>query len=1012
MRKFITLLLLLSLLSSLSVSAKLTQFIVRGYVEKQDYSKADWYRESVDSVFVALVQNDTVPVDFRMMSGDNDLKMTTSSELRLLVQGGVGDYSIILNRDGYESLRRDFKVVSEGQDVVYIRSLAMEPKLENTLDEVEVLGTAIKMVMKGDTIVYDSRAFKLAEGSTLDALVRQLPGAQLSDDGSITVNGKKVSSLLLDGNDFFQGDPEMALKNLPAYTVDKIKVYDKVAKDDHVTLASQTLTSSPDDENIVMDVRLKKEFQMATVLSVEGGYGPGIYNKENSKRLDSRYLGRAFAIGFGKNYRWGAYGGYNNIHNTSGASSSRKDWGSNWTPNRGDGTVAVGGMDVFYNPDQKWEMSAYMSYKRENLNLEQLTSSTKFYDTGNQYQRSSQSQTSLSDEITAGASVSYLGDQLTFSLFPRLQWYRNSSQSVIRWANFSENPFERSRGAALDSVFSSTASHRLMRSLTTSTYRASNSDPSPDQLTVGMYMSASWRPSKGRGLFHLSASGDNRRYIDNYGQLYDQPFMADPLAPRVSQNQWSDAKMVDDKWGANISYVWDKKQIGEKWINTFSVEPAVGYDIDRRYRNNVMLAQLLAESIDPSTNPLPSVTAPENIRPLLNFDANNTVKSLELSNEMLGRLILGYNLELAAPTDSGFNPRVGVSIFFNHRQFWRHFTYDKPYDGDFSYAVNSCEPTDDGSLNFHFGTGNKKYYVNTNIRYSLRTSLRSIRELVPTISNADPMHVFLGPEEGMGNIPKPITHDFNVYANYSDKKSHQYGYIRAAYARYDNTLAQASVFDPLTGITTHRPKVVNGNWRVDASGSYSVPFGPQDCWTAGVEVNYERNNSVDYVSSIGQPERSVVKTDDLGAAATVTYKLKNGTLFSIAGGTTYQHSFSPRMDFHTITAWKSELKAGIDFFLPWDIQGKTTLLAQFRRGYEDSALNTTEWVWNASIQKSILKGALTFKLQAVDILGQLSNISYSVNAQGRTETWTNALPRYAMLTVAYRFNFTPIALKP
>ncbi len=271
MRKFITLLLLLSLLSSLSVSAKLTQFIVRGYVEKQDYSKADWYRESVDSVFVALVQNDTVPVDFRMMSGDNDLKMTTSSELRLLVQGGVGDYSIILNREGYESLRRDFKVVSEGQDVVYIRSLAMEPKLENTLDEVEVLGTAIKMVMKGDTIVYDSRAFKLAEGSTLDALVRQLPGAQLSDDGSITVNGKKVSSLLLDGNDFFQGDPEMALKNLPAYTVDKIKVYDKVAKDDHVTLASQTLTSSPDDENIVMDVRLKKEFQMATVLSVEGG---------------------------------------------------------------------------------------------------------------------------------------------------------------------------------------------------------------------------------------------------------------------------------------------------------------------------------------------------------------------------------------------------------------------------------------------------------------------------------------------------------------------------------------------------------------------------------------------------------------------------------------------------------------------------------------------------------------------------------------------------------------------
>ncbi|MCM1310414.1 MAG: hypothetical protein NC301_05240 [Bacteroides sp.] len=1007
MRKFVT---LLCLLFALSSSAKLTQFILRAYVEKQDYSKADWYRESVDSVFVALVQNDTVPVDFRMMSGNDDLKMTTSSELRILAQGGVGSYSLILNREGFEPLRHDFKVVSEGQDVVYIRSLLMEPKRETALNEVEVVGTAIKMVMHGDTIVYDSRAFKLAEGSTLDALVRQLPGAQLTDDGSITVNGKKVSSLLLDGNDFFQGDPEVVLKNLPAYTVDKIKVYDKAAKDDHVTLASQTLTSSPDDENIVMDVTLKKEFQMATILSVEGGYGPGIYNKESAKRWDSRYLGRAFAIGFGKNYRWGAYGGYNNINNKSKADSRNKDWGYSGMMNRGDGTVAVGGFDVFYNPTKKWELTANMSYERNDFDYEQLASSTKFYDTGNQYQRSSQSQTTLSNFISGGASMRYLGDRFTFYLCPSVKWYRGKDHSVIRWANFSENPSESSRGAALDSVFSQTASPQLMRSLTSSTYRASNSDPGADRKTLSVYMTASWRPAKGRGVFYLSASGNSTLRKEMYGQLYEQPFMADPSAPRVNRQQWTDSKNSNDSWGANINYDWDKKHIGEKWINTFRVSPVIGYDLSRDFNNNVMLAQLLAESFDPASNPLPSVTAPENIRPLLSFDENNTVKSLDLSNEMLGRMVLRYSIETAAPTDSGFNPNFGIYMSFDHRQYWRHFTYDKPY-GDFHYGVNSCDPTEDGSLSMSFSSSNKLYYFYAIMNYSVKTSLRSLSELVPTFGNADPMNVYLGPEEGMGAVPPPLRHSFRLFTDYYGNKSHQRGYLSAYYNRDNNSLAQTSVFDPLTGITTHRPRVVNGYWDAGVSGNYDVPFGPQDCWDAWISADYDHTNSVDYVASTGEAERSVVKTDDLGGEACIYYKLKNGTTFGLRGGTTWQHSTSPRADFRTITAWKSEVHAAIQFYLPFNIEGQSTLTAKFRRGYEDSALNTTEWLWNIDVQKSFLKGALTVKLHAVDILGQLSDVTYSVNAQGRTETWINTLPRYAMLTLAYRFNFTPSALK-
>lgn len=447
------------LLSVASASAKLTKFIVNGDIVRQDYSKADWYRESLDSVYLALVKNDTIPVNFKMMSGNDELKMTTGGLFRILVEGGVGSYSLILNRDGYEPLRHDFKVVSEGQDVVWVRTLAMEPRRDRVLNEVEVRGTAIKMVMKGDTIVYDSRAFKLAEGSTLDALVSQLPGAQLDDDGSITVNGKKVSSLLINGNDFFNGDPEVALKNLPSYTVNKIKVYDKAGKDDNVTLASQQLKSGSEDGNIVMDVILKKEFSMATIMNVEGGYGPGIYPKGSGKRLDNRYLGRAFVIGFGKNYRWGAYGGYNNIRNNSIASSSNKKWGYNWNDDSsGDGTTAIGGMDVFYNPTKKIEISAKLDYERSEMDKEQLTAVTNFYETGNIYSRSKASVQTLSNNVYASASFRYLGDIFTLYVSPHISRVRRREHGFNFSAFFNRNPFDSYRGAVVDSLLSEKAS--------------------------------------------------------------------------------------------------------------------------------------------------------------------------------------------------------------------------------------------------------------------------------------------------------------------------------------------------------------------------------------------------------------------------------------------------------------------------------------------------------------------------------------------------------------------------
>lgn len=95
----------------------------------------------------------------------------------------------------------------------------------------------------------------------------------------------------------------------------------------------------------------------------------------------------------------------------------------------------------------------------------------------------------------------------------------------------------------------------------------------------------------------------------------------------------------------------------------------------------------------------------------------------------------------------------------------------------------------------------------------------------------------------------------------------------------------------------------------------------------------------------------------------------------------------------------------LNFPQNWGLSTDLTLYT--RRGYLDTRLNTTDVLWNAGIRKSFLKGSLICSLEGYDLLRQLSNISYTVNAQYRTETVTNVIPAYFLLSIKYSFNKQP-----
>jgi hypothetical protein len=135
------------------------------------------------------------------------------------------------------------------------------------LKEAVVTGKAIQVVVKGDTIVYNANAFKVPDGSMLETLIKKLPGAQVDDNGKITINGKEVKKILVDGKEFFSDDPTVSMKTLPAMMVDKLKAYDKQSEFTRMTGIDDG------NEETVIDLEVKKGMKDGWVGQTSAGMG-------------------------------------------------------------------------------------------------------------------------------------------------------------------------------------------------------------------------------------------------------------------------------------------------------------------------------------------------------------------------------------------------------------------------------------------------------------------------------------------------------------------------------------------------------------------------------------------------------------------------------------------------------------------------------------------------------------------------------------------------------------------
>lgn len=343
---------------------------------------AQKYRYQVNGLVQDAITGEGMPVKLYLMTADSIVIDSVSTEAEQDPESGkaiyTGEYSFpgVIEKghyivhavsEGYQDAYMNCELKSKREFYIPVRTIYMYKV--HKLKEVTVKATKLKMVIKKDTIVYNADAFNLPEGSMLETLVARLPGAKLTKDGQIYVNGKYVESLLVNGNNFFSGNPMMALENLPAYTVSKIKVFNKAGQ------KSQMMGQDMGDKVYTMDVRLKKEYATGYMGNFEAGAG-----------TQHRYMTRAFLMKFSDKERIGTYFNMNNLNDNQRA---RLD--GEWSPQDvSDGLTTTKTAGLSYMRPLSTPISWFQSdvtWEHTNDNLVTKTNTQTFLPDGDSYRK-------------------------------------------------------------------------------------------------------------------------------------------------------------------------------------------------------------------------------------------------------------------------------------------------------------------------------------------------------------------------------------------------------------------------------------------------------------------------------------------------------------------------------------------------------------------------------------------------------------------------------------------------
>ena len=841
-----------------------------------------------------------------------------------------GKYIIKAEKEGYDVCYMNCELRSTREDYIGVKQIRMTKIVEHELKGVTVVASKVKMVMKGDTIVYNADAFNLAEGNMLDALIARLPGAKLEKDGRIYVNGRFIQSLLVNGQEFFAGNPKLALENLPAYTVNKIKVYNKAG------IKSRLMERNMGDNTYVMDVRLKREYATGYMGDLEAGGG-----------TQKRYKLRGFAMKFSDKERMGAFFNINNLND-----NQRAELTGEWEPQEvGNGLLTVKNAGVSYvrflNNERSW-VSTGNTWQHISTDNESITHTQTYLPEGNLFLHNHSKQLNSSDKWESINRLSIDKTNYSTSNSLSISYLRNNG-------------------------FGSTNSATANETTKLNTLLSRNSLESSDfnfDFSTGNYVK--YITDLIRGDFSVSYNRNKQKQFMLNNIQYFQGGQ-----PNDYRNNYFDMPNQKLKLSAGVGY--------DINIRKTTFAPSYSYTYTYNKASNLLyrLDWIAGRDIN-QFNVLPSAS---NVL-LSVLDNNNSYRFNEYRNEHK------FNFKY-------FNRKIKVLNSFVSLNLPLRLL-----NADFHYYGISEQRFSRRKL--FFEPNIELYHWDENVSWVFTARMNSdFPTLLATAdyrNDSDPLNIRLGNKD-LRNL-----HHYDVEANVTfNGEKEQTISLSANYHRTDNQVAYALIFDNATGISTIYPTSVNGNWntKFEVEFKRALDKANKILFSNNFSTNY--NHSVDMVSITGSTEtlRSVVNNWEFGDELKVNYRLNDNYEFTFHTGEKYYLINSARVGFENIKASDYNIGLNAQIVLPWELQLTTDMTMFARRGYQQSEMNTTDWIWNVQLARTFLKGHLTAKLQGFDLLQELSNIRYVINSQGRTEMWNNSIPRYVMLSLAWKFNINP-----
>ena len=909
-------------------------------------------QEPVAQTTVRLLKSDSTMVTGSLTNLDGIFRVKAPAN---------GNYIVQVTCVGFKPYTKNVKI-SADKDIA-LGTIELKPDAI-MLKGATVTGQAAKVTLKEDTFVYNASAYRTPEGSVVEELVKKLPGAQVDDDGKITINGKEVKKILIDGKEFMTGDTKTAMKNLPTSIVERVKAYDQ--KSDLARVSG----IDDGEEETVLDFGIKRGMNRGFMVNADLAAG-----------TRSRYSGRIFAGMQSSDLKIFIPMSANNVNDMGfpGGGGGRFGGGR-----QGLTATKMLGFNLNYEKKDRFKLDASIRWNHSNVDAV-VRRSTEDFMSGNAstFSNNLTSNMSRTNSWNARFRLEWTPDSLT-NIMMRPQFNYNSNDGLGEGYSmtFDEDPFK-----TIKDPFDDEELQKLIDKGVVKNRNVNNSISYSDSKSAGGWLQLNRRlNSKGRNIT-LRFSGNvgegmSRSFTNSLVEYYqlvnqfgeDSTYQANRYAVTPTKN-WNYGlratysepifRQVYLQFSYQYQYSYTKS---DRATYDFSNFAADFFGVTPRYRGWDDYLALLGGS------------------PLEGFRDDKLSRFSEYRNynhtaEIMLRVVR-----------KAYNLNIGFQVMPQRS----HFTQD--YQGvhtDTVRTVTNIAPTAD----FRWKISNVSQL---RFNYRANSSQPSMSDLLDITDNSDPLNV----RKGNPGLKPSFTQNFRLFYNNYIQNHQRSIMANVSFSTTRNSISNMVTYDAASGGRTTRPENINGNWNAFGMFMFNTAIDSAGFFNVNTFTTLSYNNSVGYVS-VGRntdSQKSTTKSTTVGERLAASYR--NSWLeFELNGSLEYMHARSELQSNNNLDTWTFSYGGSLQLTAPWGTQLSTSMNMNSRRGYNDASMNTNELIWNAQVSQSFLRGnALTLSLQFYDILHRQSTFSRTVDAMRRSDTEYNAITNYAMLHVIYRLN--------